>query len=190
MAASPPRPSIISSPGELEDKRPKVDVHQFNLLEELHARGLEPAPYDHTQTRGTAIGEIRRAQLRGSRRDADHPAQGAVQGPFHLRRAQRARRAARRSPTRCCGDFERAHRRLDRGAGQEGRRTLHELRHVLRMRQLRHLLPADGGVARRRRRNARSGATCRPITPSASAATSARTSARPATSRWASGSSA
>ncbi len=40
--------------GALEDKRPKVDVHQFNLLEELHTRGLDPAPYDHAQTRGTA----------------------------------------------------------------------------------------------------------------------------------------
>jgi NADPH-dependent glutamate synthase beta subunit-like oxidoreductase len=39
--------------GAMEDKRPRVDVHQFNLLEELHARKLEPAPYDHTQTRGT-----------------------------------------------------------------------------------------------------------------------------------------
>jgi Pyruvate/2-oxoacid:ferredoxin oxidoreductase delta subunit len=36
------------------DKRPKVDVHHFNLLEELHQRNLIPAPYDHTQTRGTA----------------------------------------------------------------------------------------------------------------------------------------
>jgi glutamate synthase (NADPH) small chain len=40
--------------GELEDKRPKIDVLQFNLLEELHTRGLDPAPYDHSQTRGTA----------------------------------------------------------------------------------------------------------------------------------------
>ncbi len=39
--------------GEIE-KRPKVDVHYFNLLEELRRRGREPAPYDHTQTRGTS----------------------------------------------------------------------------------------------------------------------------------------
>ncbi|MGO9392394.1 NAD(P)-binding protein [Rhodoblastus sp.] len=39
--------------GEMEDKRPKVDVHQFNLLEELHARHLDPSPYDHLQVRGT-----------------------------------------------------------------------------------------------------------------------------------------
>lgn len=35
------------------DKRPKVDVHQFNLLEELHQRHLDPAPYQGGQQRGT-----------------------------------------------------------------------------------------------------------------------------------------
>jgi len=43
--------------GELEDKRPRVDVHQFNLLEELHQRHLDPAPYDHAQSRGTSAGK-------------------------------------------------------------------------------------------------------------------------------------
>ena len=38
--------------GEIE-KRPKVDVHHFNLLEELHRRGKDPEPYSHEQTRGT-----------------------------------------------------------------------------------------------------------------------------------------
>jgi NADPH-dependent glutamate synthase beta subunit-like oxidoreductase len=40
--------------GALEEKRPRVDVHQFNLLEELHQRHLDPAPYDHAQSRGTS----------------------------------------------------------------------------------------------------------------------------------------
>ena len=40
--------------GNPQDKRPKVDVHHFNLLEELHARKLEPEPYDHGQKRGTS----------------------------------------------------------------------------------------------------------------------------------------
>jgi glutamate synthase (NADPH/NADH) small chain len=34
-------------------KRPKVDVHHFNLMNELHQRGKDPETYDHTQTRGT-----------------------------------------------------------------------------------------------------------------------------------------
>ena len=40
--------------GELEEKRPKVDVNQFKLLEELHQRHLDPTPYDHAQSRGTS----------------------------------------------------------------------------------------------------------------------------------------
>jgi len=40
--------------GEPVGKRPKVDVHHFNLLEELHQRNLDPAPYDHMQTRATS----------------------------------------------------------------------------------------------------------------------------------------
>ncbi len=38
--------------GEIE-KRPKVDVHHFNLLEELHRRGKDPESYNHEQVRGT-----------------------------------------------------------------------------------------------------------------------------------------
>ncbi|NDW46297.1 NAD(P)-binding protein [Ruegeria sp. PrR005] len=34
-------------------RRPKVDVHHFNLLAELHQRGKDPSPYDHMQARGT-----------------------------------------------------------------------------------------------------------------------------------------
>ena len=38
--------------GEIE-KRPTIDLHQFNLLEELHQRGKDPENYDHEPTRGT-----------------------------------------------------------------------------------------------------------------------------------------
>jgi NADPH-dependent glutamate synthase beta subunit-like oxidoreductase len=38
--------------GKIE-KRPKVDVHHFNLLEELHRRGKDPEHYEHEQVRGT-----------------------------------------------------------------------------------------------------------------------------------------
>jgi len=40
--------------GAPPDKRPKIDVHHFNLLEELHQRDLDPPRYDRSQTRGTA----------------------------------------------------------------------------------------------------------------------------------------
>ncbi len=38
------------------DKRPKVDVHHFNLLNELHQRALDPTPYDtKKQIEATAL---------------------------------------------------------------------------------------------------------------------------------------
>lgn len=40
------------------DKRPKVDVHHFNLLEELQQRGKTPEAYAHGQTRGTNEAEF------------------------------------------------------------------------------------------------------------------------------------
>ena len=40
--------------GDPLDKRPKVDVHHFNLLDELHQRALDPEPYDNQQARGTS----------------------------------------------------------------------------------------------------------------------------------------
>jgi NADPH-dependent glutamate synthase beta subunit-like oxidoreductase len=45
------------SGGEL-GRRPKVDVHHFNLLAELHQRHLNPAQYDHQPTRGTSSGDF------------------------------------------------------------------------------------------------------------------------------------
>ncbi len=36
-------------------RRPKVDVHHFNLLDELRQRHLEPEEYDHTPSRGTSL---------------------------------------------------------------------------------------------------------------------------------------
>lgn len=40
--------------GSPQDRRPKVDVRQFDLLEELQHRGLSPEPYGHEQARGTS----------------------------------------------------------------------------------------------------------------------------------------
>ena len=39
--------------GEEQAKRPKVDVHHFNLLKELQTHDLEPADYPHEATLGT-----------------------------------------------------------------------------------------------------------------------------------------
>ena len=102
--------------GALEEKRPKVDVHQFNLLDELHHRNLDPAPYDHTQSRGTSAGKyaVHNFEDRGATQIIPHKA--LVQRPFHLCRPQQARRAPCRRRA-CAGRFRRAHRRVQRGAG-------------------------------------------------------------------------
>jgi len=39
---------------ELAERRPKVDVHHFNLLAELHQRHLDPEDYSHQPLRGTS----------------------------------------------------------------------------------------------------------------------------------------
>ncbi|MEW5963273.1 MAG: NAD(P)-binding protein [Pseudomonadota bacterium] len=39
--------------GDPIDKRPKVDVHHFRLLNELQQRGLQPESYEHIEVRGT-----------------------------------------------------------------------------------------------------------------------------------------
>lgn len=40
--------------GDELDRRPKIDVHHFNLLEELQTRGLSPDEYDKKPTRATS----------------------------------------------------------------------------------------------------------------------------------------
>ena len=40
--------------GEEFEKRPKIDVHHFNLLSELNQRHLQPSEYGHQPTRGTS----------------------------------------------------------------------------------------------------------------------------------------
>ena len=39
--------------GHPDERRPKVDVHHFNLLNELHQRGKDPEPYNKEAVRGT-----------------------------------------------------------------------------------------------------------------------------------------
>ena len=56
------------------DKRPKVDVHHFNLLKELNQRKLEPAEHDNTPIRGTAESDfaIHNFEDRGDTQIIDH----------------------------------------------------------------------------------------------------------------------
>lgn len=76
--------------GSPEDKSPKVDVHQFNLLAELHARHLDPLPYDHMQTRGTSDDKfaIHNYEDRGATQIIPH--EDLFKGQFPLCRPQQA----------------------------------------------------------------------------------------------------
>ncbi|GJL82328.1 MAG: glutamate synthase [marine bacterium B5-7] len=44
--------------GQALSKRPKVDVHHFNLLSKLNESGLSPEQYDHNSTWGTSSSEF------------------------------------------------------------------------------------------------------------------------------------
>ena len=90
--------------GNPQDKRPKVDVHHFNLLEELHARKLEPEPYDHGQTRGTSSANfaIHNYEDRSASQIVPHTA--LFKGHFpYTPRNERAEREV--SATQVVGDF-------------------------------------------------------------------------------------
>ena len=139
-------------------KRPKVDVHHFNLLDKLREADLEPeafAPSSEPATR-------RSTGLRGTSEAGKGVGGFAVHNyedraprglPVHgtLPRAlQAGAREAHRdrpvTPRRCWATSPSASwagRQEDGGRSQ----ALHELRPVLRVRQLRDLLPADGGQA-------------------------------------------
>ena len=43
---------------EIRSRRPRVDVHHFNLLNKLNEHQLAPTPYDHTQSWGTDAGQF------------------------------------------------------------------------------------------------------------------------------------
>ncbi len=107
-----------------EDKRPKVDVHQFNLLQELHARGLDPAPYDHTQSRGTSAGKfaVHNYEDRSATQVISH--EELFKGHFsHVPRGRRAERQV--GADEVLGDFdERMHGLTEEQARKEGERCM------------------------------------------------------------------
>ena len=143
--------------GALEDKRPKVDVHQFNLLEELHTRHLDPAPYDHTQTRGTAAAKfaIHNYEDRGATQIIPHTA--LYKGHFtYVARSSRDERHV--DADHVLGDFEeRIVGFSEEQAQKEGKRCM-SCGMCFECDNCVIYLPADGGVAR-----AEKGARDRPL---------------------------
>jgi glutamate synthase (NADPH) small chain len=110
--------------GTPEDKRPKVDVHQFNLLAELHARHLDPHPYDHMQVRGTSEAEyaVHNYEDRGASQIIPHD--DLFKG--HFPNVSRSKRKERHiEADRVLGDFsERIVALTEEQARKEGERCM------------------------------------------------------------------
>ncbi len=91
--------------GSPEDRRPKVDVHHFNLLEELGQRGLDPEAYDHQQKRGTSAEKfaIHNYEDRSATQVIPHHALFKGHFPF-IERSKRDERHV--AADKVIGDFE------------------------------------------------------------------------------------
>ena len=122
-------------------KRPKVDVHHFNLLDKLKEVALSPGEYDHQGNWGTNDADY------AVHNYEDRSAQEIISsdrlflGHFNYEE-RNLRESHGPDAEHVLGDFEERARCLteeqaikepDRGAGNQGGRSLHELRHVFRM---------------------------------------------------------
>ena len=142
-------------------KRPKVDVHHFSLLDKLREANLEPKPFEPvaepdlreidrglrgTSLAGKGVGGF--AVHNYEDRGAAEVCQSDELFLGHFPHQERIKRTEiGPSAEEVLGHFAERMVGLDRQAGGGRGEALHELRHVLRVRQLRHLLPADRGQA-------------------------------------------
>ncbi len=110
--------------GQLGERRPKVDTHHFDLLAELHNRGMDPAPYDHQQKTGTSSSKfaVHNYEDRGSTQIIPHDA--LFKGHFsHIERARREERHVHADSV--LGDFqERIVGLTEQQARKEGERCM------------------------------------------------------------------
>lgn len=110
--------------GYSEERRPKIDVHHFNLLEELRTRGLEPEPYDHQQKRGTSSGKFAVHNYEDRAATQVIPHDELFKGHFpYVERAKRAERHI--TAEKVIGDFgERIAAITEEQAKLEGKRCM------------------------------------------------------------------
>ncbi len=129
--------------GEAQPGLPKVNVHHFDLIQKLKETGHTPADYDHTQARGTDHAayalhnfEDRAKTLIVNSKELFLGHFREAPGTFAKREDDRRRKCARRLRV--------APSTAERERGPRRGRPLHELRALLRMRQLPDFLPAEG----------------------------------------------
>ena len=85
--------------GEPLDKRPKIDVHSFDLQRKMLEKGLAFSEV-HEPIRGTDLQHGRDPQLRQPLRPLRHPARGAVPRPLRLHARGNRRKSSRWTPRR------------------------------------------------------------------------------------------
>ena len=168
--------------GEPLDKRPKIDVHSFDLMRKIVEKELPVARIARTAARHRR--EPRAIHNYDNRSDRYViPHTELFLGHFSYTPRNRRKIVTltrkRRSATSRNGGAAAG------GPGPGRGQALHELRAVLRVRQTASIYCPQTAVFKVSKAKSTTGATSTPTTPSASAATSARTSAPPATSRWA-----
>jgi NADPH-dependent glutamate synthase beta subunit-like oxidoreductase len=161
-------------------RRPKVDVHHYKLLDKLRETGLEPSAYDHQQVRGTDS-ETYAVHNYEDRSHAEIvPSDELFLGHFAYA-ARNKRGESQIDPVAVLGHFgERIEGLSEETAACPAACAWSATTASSTARRMR----CTGS----RRTNAPWAATSRPTTSAALAAISAPTSARPATSRWVSGS--
>ena len=130
--------------GEALDKRPKIDVHTWDLKRKLIEKGLPLSevhePIHGTDSKNVAIHNF---DNRSDRYVIPHEELFLGHFPYN---ARHKRKIVTLTAEQALNNFEERVLPLDRGRGDRRGQALHELRPVLRVRQLRRLLPADGGV--------------------------------------------
>ena len=169
--------------GQDLEKRPKIDAHQFDLMRKLVEKGLE-IKETHEPMRGTCNSNVAVHNFDNRSDRYIIPHDKLFLGHFSYV-PRNVRNVVTLDKESALGNFQDRLGVLDEKAGRRRSQALHELRHVLRVRQLRGVLPADRRVPRQEDRSQRWGVTSRPITTSASAAISVPMFARPATFKWA-----
>ena len=172
--------------GETQHRRPKVNVHHFDLIEKLKHVGSN-RPNTTTSRRRHRPREICDPQLRGPREIADRPPTELFHGHFrHTPQHVRSQKAI--DAGNVLGDFkERLQLLTEKQASAEADRCM-SCGMCFECDDCLIYCPQKAVDRVQERAKRHSGATSTPTTPNASAATSARMSAPRATSRWASGS--
>ena len=132
--------------GQDLEKRPKIDAHQFDLIRKLAEKGLEPKEM-HEPLRGTCNSNIAVHNFDNRSDRYIIPHDKLFLGHFSYV-PRNLRDVITLDKDSALDNYQDRLGRTGREAGRRRSQALHELRHVLRVRQLRGVLPADRRLPR------------------------------------------